>query len=74
MRIGSSKDIKQISSVGGIIIQSKYILDIVRKMPSDLINFEVIDGLKIKIYTPFLKNNVVSAKKIFYIKFLFKNI
>ena len=46
-----SKDIKQISNVGGIIIQSKYILDIVRKMPSDLINFEVIDGLKIKIYT-----------------------
>ena len=46
-----SKDIKQVSNLGGIIIQSKYILDIVRKMPSDLINFEVIDGLKIKIYT-----------------------
>ena len=46
-----SKEIKEISSLGGIIIQSKYILDIVRKMPSDLINFEVIDGLKIKIYT-----------------------
>lgn len=46
-----SKEIKQISNYGGIIIQSKYILDIVRKMPSDIINFEVIDGLKIKIYT-----------------------
>lgn len=46
-----AKEIKEISSLGGIIIQSKYILDIVRKMPSDLINFEVIDGLKIKIYT-----------------------
>ena len=45
-----SKDIKQVNSLG-IIIQSKYILDIVRKMPSDLINFEVIDGLKVKIYT-----------------------
>jgi len=45
------KDIKEVSELGGIIIQSKYILDIVRKMPSDLINFEVIDGLKIKIYT-----------------------
>ena len=45
------KDIKQITNLGGIIIQSKYILDIVRKMPSDVINFEVIDGLKIKIYT-----------------------
>lgn len=46
-----SKDIKQITTTGGIIIQSKYILDIVRKMPSDIINFEVIDGFKIKIYT-----------------------
>lgn len=46
-----SKDIKQIVTTGGIVIQSKYILDIVRKMPSDVINFEVIDGLKIKIYT-----------------------
>lgn len=46
-----SKEIKQISNYGGIIIQSKYILDIVRKMPSEIINFEVIDGLKIKIYT-----------------------
>ncbi len=43
--------IKQINNLGGIVIQSKYILDIVRKMPSDVINFEVIDGLKIKIYT-----------------------
>lgn len=46
-----AKDIKQITTTGGIIIQSKYILDIVRKMPSDIINFEVLDGLKIKIYT-----------------------
>lgn len=46
-----AKDIKNITTTGGIIIQSKYILDIVRKMPSDIINFEVIDGLKIKIYT-----------------------
>ena len=46
-----NKNIKQVSNLGGIIIQSKYILDIVRKMPSDIINFEVIDGLKIKIYT-----------------------
>lgn len=46
-----SKDIKQITNLGGIIIQSKYIIDIVRKMPNDIINFEVIDGLKIKIFT-----------------------
>ena len=40
-----AKEIKQITTLGGIIIQSKYILDIVRKMPSDIINFEI------KIYT-----------------------
>ncbi len=45
-----SKKIKQIVQTGGIIIQSKYILDIVRKMPGEDINFEVIDGVKIKIY------------------------
>lgn len=43
------KAIKTIESEGSIIIQSKYILDIIRKMPSDLINFELMDGLKIKI-------------------------
>jgi len=34
-----------------MIIQSKYILEIIRKMPSDTINFESIDSSKIKIYT-----------------------
>lgn len=43
------KAITNIESEGSIIIQSKYILDIIRKMPSDLINFELMDGLKIKI-------------------------
>ena len=47
-----SKDkIKRIDKTGTIIIQSKYIIDIVRKMPSDEINIEVVDGLKIRIYT-----------------------
>ncbi len=46
-----TKDINQVNNLGGIIIQSKYIIDIVKKMPSELINFEVIDGLKVKIYT-----------------------
>ena len=53
-----AKDIKEIDSLGGIIIQSKYILDIVRKMPSDTINFKVIDGLKIKIYTDYNQYNL----------------
>ena len=43
--------ITQIEKTGTIIIQSKFITEIIRKMPSDIINFEVVDGLKIKIYT-----------------------
>ncbi len=46
-----NKLITKVDSLGSIIIQSKYILDIVRKMPSDLVNFELMDGYKIKIYT-----------------------
>lgn len=46
-----SKEIKNIENVGTIIIQSKFLLDIIRKLPSDVINFEVIDRLKIRIYT-----------------------
>ena len=45
------KNITKIEQTGTIIIQSKFITEIIRKMPSDIINFEVIDGLKIKIYT-----------------------
>jgi len=43
--------ISKIEEIGTIIIQSKYIIDIIRKMPADEINIEVIDGLKIRIYT-----------------------
>ncbi|HOP65506.1 MAG TPA: DNA polymerase III subunit beta [Bacilli bacterium] len=46
-----NKKIKNIEAEGIIIIQSKYLIDIVRKMPTDDINIEVVDGLKIKIYT-----------------------
>lgn len=45
------KLIKNVENEGVIIIGSKYILEILRKMPSDVINFEVIDSLKIKIYS-----------------------
>jgi len=41
----------KIESEGTIIIQGKYILDIVRKLPDEFINIEVIDELKILIYT-----------------------
>ena len=46
------KDIKHIEGKGRIIIQSKYFVDMIRKMPSDVIDFEIEDNLKIKISTP----------------------
>lgn len=45
------KEIKNIEEEGSIVVQSKYILDIIRKMPTDIINFEVLDGFKIRIYS-----------------------
>ncbi len=36
---------------GSIIVQGKYILDIVRKLPAEFINIELIDELKLLIYT-----------------------
>ena len=41
----------RIENEGSIIIQGKYILDIVRKLPDKYINIDVIDELKILIYT-----------------------
>ncbi len=46
------KDIKKIEGNGRIIIQSKYFIDMIRKMPADTIDFEIEDNLKIKISTP----------------------
>lgn len=46
----NSDDVK-VEEEGSIIIQGKYILDIVRKLPDEFINIEVIDELKILIYT-----------------------
>ena len=46
-----SDDDFKIDNEGSIIIQGKYILDIVRKLPDKYINIEVIDELKILIYT-----------------------
>ena len=40
-----------VDQLGSIIIQGKYILDIVRKLPDKYINIEVIDDLKISVYT-----------------------
>ena len=41
----------KVEEEGNIIIQGKYILDIVRKLPDKYINIEVVDDLKILIYT-----------------------
>ena len=45
------EDAMEIDKEGSIIIQGKYILDIVRKLPDEYINIEVVDDLKILIYT-----------------------
>jgi len=47
----NNEDDFKIDSEGSIIIQGKYILDIVRKLPDKYINIEVVDELKILIYT-----------------------
>ena len=48
---GLSEEDFQIENEGSIIIQGKYILDIVRKLQDEFIHIEVIDELKILIYT-----------------------
>ncbi len=45
------EDIIKVKEEGSIIIQGKYISDIVRKLPDKYINIEVVDELKILIYT-----------------------
>ena len=42
--------IEKVEETGVIIIQSKYLLDIIKKMPSETINFEVVDELRIIIF------------------------
>lgn len=46
------ENIKHLEGNGRIIIQSKYFLEMIRKMPADEIDFEIEDNLKIKISTP----------------------
>ncbi len=45
------QDDVDVKEEGSILIQGKYILDIVRKLPDKYIHIEVIDELKIRIYT-----------------------
>lgn len=46
----TNKEIKSIDKEGKLIIQSRYILDIIRKMPNDIITFEEFNN-NLKIYT-----------------------
>ena len=46
------ENVRNIDGTGKIIIQSKYFVDMIRKMPADVIDFEIEDNLKIKISTP----------------------
>ena len=45
------EDVIKVKEEGSIIIQGKYISDIVRKLPDKYINIEVVDELKILVYT-----------------------
>lgn len=47
----NKKDIKNIEQVGTMVINGKYMLEIVRKISEQIINLEILDGTKIKIYT-----------------------
>ncbi len=44
------KYIDKIDKTGSIVIQGKFLLDIVRKLSEDELNIEVVDGLKIVLY------------------------
>lgn len=46
-------DIKHKEGEGKIIIQSKFFVEMIKKMPTDTIDFEVEDNLKIKITSPY---------------------
>ena len=46
-----SDKIENVEKEGVIIIQSKYLLDIIKKMPSDIINFEEVADCRIIIYS-----------------------
>jgi DNA polymerase-3 subunit beta len=52
------EDIETVDKEGSIVIQAKYIIDIVKSMPGEIINFEVVDGSSIIIYCNNTKYNL----------------
>jgi DNA polymerase-3 subunit beta len=49
--IEKDKYINSVEKEGSIILQGRYIVEIIRKLPNEIINIEVIDGLKTLIST-----------------------
>lgn len=49
--IEKNKYIESVEKEGAIILQGKYIVEIIRKLPNEIINIEVLDGLKTLIST-----------------------
>ncbi|MFV0381062.1 MAG: DNA polymerase III subunit beta [Breznakia sp.] len=49
----------EIKEEGSIVIDAKYILDIVRKMESDCINIHIVDGCNIKISDDYSEFNII---------------
>ena len=46
-----NKDIINIEQCGSAVLQSRCLIDIIRKMPNDIINFELTENNNIKIYS-----------------------
>ena len=54
----NKENIKSIDKEGNIVVQSDRIVDIIRNMPDDEIEFEVLEGLKINITSGLSKYNL----------------
>lgn len=52
------ENISNLENEGSIVIQGKYIVEIIRKLPDEIVNIELIDGLKVLIYTKNAKFNL----------------
>lgn len=52
------KEIKEIEEEGSLIIYGRFIVDIIRKLPNDIINIEDVDGNKVIISTSSSKYNL----------------
>ena len=61
--IPKDKDNMEIDEEGSIIIQGKYILDIIRKIPNEKINLEVFDDSKLTISTENSEYNLNGINK-----------